>query len=109
MAAEHLRPAARTLLLACAEFARACGRAMTGPAPLDRAPLISARNAFEAAVDSARRERLTRDLTFDAVSPYFGLIFAADSLYGHLGDLADRIEERTGGGRALSADPTRRA
>ena len=89
----RLRPAAETLLTAQAAFARACGAAMAAGARIDRAPLNQAHAAFQASVETVRRERLTRDLTLEEISPNFGLVFAAESLHANLGDLADRIED----------------
>ena len=95
-AGTHLKPAAEALLQTQAAFARSCGVAMASNAPIDRAPLNAAHVAFQAAVEGVRRERLTRDLTLEGISPYFGLVFAAESLHANLGDLADRIEEAQG-------------
>jgi hypothetical protein len=92
-AGAHLRPAAQALLTAQAAFARACGAALAAGQVVDRSPLILAHDHFQAAVEGVRRERLTRDLTVEAISPYFGLVFAAESLHANLLDLADRIEE----------------
>ncbi len=95
-AGRHLKPSAQALLAAQAAFARACGTALVSGGALDRAPLRQAHEAFQAAVEGVRRERLTRDLTVEAIGPYFGLVFAAESLHVNLFDLADRIEEAQG-------------
>jgi uncharacterized membrane protein YccC len=95
-AAARLAPAAETLLAAQAAFARTCGAAMVSGEAIDRTPLNAAHDAFQAVIAEVRRERLTRDATLEEISPYFGLVFAAESLHANLGDLADRIAEAQG-------------
>ena len=96
VAEARLGEAAQALLLAEAAFARGCGAALLEGRPPERDMLTQARARFGAAVEAIRRERLTRELTFEGISPYFGLVFAAESLQRNLGDLADRIEETQG-------------
>ncbi|HTK36729.1 MAG TPA: FUSC family protein [Caulobacteraceae bacterium] len=105
-AGAHLKPAAQALLGAQAAFARACSVAMATGLTVDRAPLNRAHEMFQTAVEGVRREHLTRDLTIEAISPYFGLVFAAEGLHVNLLDLADRIEEAQG--RRTGQAPTDR-
>lgn len=84
---------AQEMLRCEAGFMRACGQAVHERKRLDRAALDTTHEAFQRAVEALRRERLTGELTFDAVSPVFGLTFAIESLYRNLSDLAERIGE----------------
>ncbi len=93
--ARRMAPAAEALLRAQATFLRLCADRLND-GRIDRVGLSAAHDAFQAAVDEVRRERLTTDLTVEGVSPLFGAVFAAESLYRNLGDLADRIEEAAG-------------
>ena len=103
-AGAHLRPAAAALLAAEAAFARTCGAALLSRAPLDRGPLDRADDAFQARIEAMRREHLTSDLTVEEIGPYFGVVFAAESLHRNLNDLADRVEEANGRAVGPAAD-----
>jgi uncharacterized membrane protein YccC len=104
-AAPQFREAAAALLRAEAQFMRASAAALAAREPLDRSAVEAADARFQAAVEGLRLEHLTAALTFEAVSPVFGLVFAVESLHRHLADLADRIEEA----RLGAARPARRA
>jgi uncharacterized membrane protein YccC len=98
----RVAPAAEALLRAEAAFLRLCADRLND-GRIERAGLAAAYGAFQASVEAVRRERLTSDLTVEAVSPLFGAVFATESLYRNLGDLADRIEETAGTRPAATA------
>jgi uncharacterized membrane protein YccC len=86
-------PAARAMLDAEIAFLAACDRALGEDATVDRTGFDAAHARFQAALASFRQAHLTHDLTFDAIGGVFGLAFGLESLFGNLGDLADRIDE----------------
>jgi uncharacterized membrane protein YgaE (UPF0421/DUF939 family) len=49
--------------------------------------------SVEQAVADAERERVTHAMDLETVGAVFSFAFAVESLYGHLNDLADRIDE----------------
>jgi len=84
----------RRMLQAEMAMLAACMTAITEQAAVVQPPMFAAsHDEFQDAVAALRRERLTRDLTFDAVGAVFSFAFALESLYENLGDLADRIDE----------------
>ena len=85
-------PGAR-MLRGDAAFLDACRTALAGGRTVDRSGLAERHDALEAAVTALRRERVTHALTLETVGAAFSFTFALESLYGHLGDMADRIDE----------------
>jgi uncharacterized membrane protein YccC len=84
----------RAMLTADALMLQACVQALKSRTTVERPPqLVEAHDAFQDAVANLRRERVTRDLTFDAIGSVFSFSFALESLYAHLADMADRIDE----------------
>ena len=81
------------MLRADATFLEACRAALRTDATVDRGELSARHDAVQAAVADLRRERLTDAFTLETVGAMFSFAFALESLYGHLGDLADRIDE----------------
>ena len=82
------------MLLADVVLLEACAEALTQRQAVVRPPELPDRHdAFQDAVAALRRERLTRDLTFETVGAVFSFAFALEGLYANLGDLADRIDE----------------
>ncbi len=94
-------PGAR-MLRADAVFLEACRTALQANATVTRGELAIRHDEVQAAVATLRSERLTQALDLDTVGALFSFAFALESLYGHLGDLADRIDE------AALGRPTRR-
>ena len=90
------------MLRADATFLEACRAALEANATVARGDLVTRHDQVQAAVAALRRERLTQDLDLDTVGAVFSFAFALESLYAHLGDLADRIDE------AALGRPTRR-
>jgi gas vesicle protein len=88
-------PGARAMLDAEIAFLAACDRALAQDTTVDRDGMDDAHASFQAALASFRQAHLTHDLTFDAIGGVFGLAFGLESLFGNLGDLADRIDEST--------------
>lgn len=90
----QLSEAGRQMLEAEALMLQACVRALTSQTAVEHPlELAAAHDLFQEAVATLRRERVTRDLTFDTIGSVFSFAFALESLYAHLGDLADRIDE----------------
>ncbi|MGC1303492.1 MAG: FUSC family protein [Caulobacteraceae bacterium] len=90
----QLAEAGRGMLEAEAAMLEACATALNQQIVVETPQaLADAHDAFQDAVASLRRERVTRDLTFDTVGSVFSFAFALESLYAHLGDMADRINE----------------
>jgi uncharacterized membrane protein YccC len=85
-------PGAR-MLRADAAFLEACRVALRANATVARGDLIARHDMVQAAVHDLRRERLTASFDLETVGATFSFAFALESLYGHLGDLADRIDE----------------
>ena len=85
-------PGAR-MVRADAAFLEACRTALQSNATVERGDLVARHDVVQAAVADLRRERLTQALDLDTVGAVFSFAFALESLYGHLGDLADRIDE----------------
>jgi uncharacterized membrane protein YccC len=85
-------PGAR-MLRADAAFLEACREALAGGREVDRAGLAERHDQLEAAVHALRRERVTHALTLETVGAAFAFTFALENLYGHLRDLADRVDE----------------
>ena len=76
-----------------AVFLEACRAALQTNATVDRGDLAARHDRVQAAVAALRRERLTQNFDLETVGATFSFAFALESLYGHLGDLADRIDE----------------
>jgi hypothetical protein len=89
----RLGPGARAMLEADIAFLKACDLALAEDAPVDRSGFDDAHASFQAALAAFREAHLTHDLTFEAIGGVFGLAFGLESLFGNLGDLADRIDE----------------
>ncbi len=90
----QLSSAGRAMLEAEAAMLLACVTALKRRTTVEHPPeLAEAHDAFQEAVASLRRERVTHDLTFDTIGSVFSFAFALESLYAHLGDMADRIDE----------------
>ena len=85
-------PGAR-MLRADAAFLEACRVALRTDATVARGDLTGRHDMVQAAVHDLRRERLTASFDLETVGATFSFAFALESLYGHLGDLADRIDE----------------
>ncbi len=81
------------MLRADAAFLESCRQALEENATVQRGELAAWHDRVQAAVAELRRERLTQDLDLDTVGAVFSFAFALESLYGHLNDLADRIDE----------------
>ena len=81
------------MLRAGAAFLEACRTALAQNATVERGELAARHEAAQGAVADLRRERLTDAFTLETVGAMFSFAFALDSLYAHLGDLADRIDE----------------
>jgi uncharacterized membrane protein YccC len=81
------------MLRADAAFLLACRDALATGRTVDRSDLIERHDQLEAAVHTLRRERVTHDFTLETVGAAFSFTFALESLYGHLGDMADRVDE----------------
>lgn len=94
-AAGLIGPPAAAMLTAAGSFLRILAGALESGV-IDRSGLREAHDMFQGAVEALRRDRLTRDLTFEVVSPVFGIAYSVEALYRNLGDLADRIEEASG-------------
>jgi uncharacterized membrane protein YccC len=62
-------------------------------APEDAAPLRTAVADFNAAIDAARREGLTRDLPADVVGRIFGSVFLVEQLHRDLDDFVARVRD----------------
>ena len=71
----------------------ACRAALAADAPVRRGAIATGHDAFQAAMTALRREKLTDAFDLETVGAMFSFAFALESLYGHLGDLADRIDE----------------
>ncbi len=69
------------------------------PTP-DPQALAQPQAVFETAVEGVRQAKLTSDMTFEAVSRVFGLVFALEGLTADVGDLCDRVTELDVGGPA---------
>ena len=90
----QLSDAGRRMLQAETVMLNACVAALKTQEVVERPDaLAEAHDLFQDAIASLRRERVTRELTFDTVGAVFSFAFALESLYAHLGDLADRIDE----------------
>jgi uncharacterized membrane protein YccC len=90
----QLSEAGRRMLEAEAAMLNACVTALQQRNVVSPPPdLAEAHDAFQDAIASLRRERVTRELTFDTVGSVFSFAFAVESLYAHLGDMADRVDE----------------
>ncbi len=89
----RLGPGARAMLEADIAFLIACDKALADDVAVDRAGFDEAHTSFQSALTAFREAHLTHDLTFDAIGGVFGLAFGLESLFGNLGDLADRIDE----------------
>jgi uncharacterized membrane protein YccC len=89
-------PGAR-MLRADAAFLDACRMALAGGRTVDRSVLAERHEELEAAVHALRRERVTHGFTLETVGAAFSFSFALESLYGHLGDMADRVDEAATG------------
>ena len=87
-------PGAR-MLRADAAFLEGCRAALQTNATVQPGELAARHDAVQAAVTDLRRERLTQGFDLETVGATFSFTFALESLYGHLGDLADRIDEAT--------------
>ena len=85
-------PGAR-MLTADATFLEACRTALRTNATVVRADLAARRDIVQTVVAALRRERLTDAFTLETVGAMFSFAFALESLYAHLGDLCDRIDE----------------
>ena len=81
------------LLRACVAFLEASRGALATGGAVRRGELAREHDAFQSALVALRREQGTRGLTLETVGAVFSFAFALESLYGHLGDLADRIDE----------------
>jgi uncharacterized membrane protein YccC len=89
----RLGPGARAMLNAEIAFLSACDQALAQDTTVDRTGFDEAHTQFQQALASFREAHLTYDLTFDAIGGVFGLAFGLESLFGNLGDLADRIDD----------------
>lgn len=94
----RLEPGAVELLRFEAVFMRRCAEALAARAGVDRTGRADAVQAFEADIEALRSARVTQSLGFAEAGPIFALAFALESLDRNLGDLADRIDETSGGG-----------
>jgi hypothetical protein len=90
---ERLSEPGARMLRGDAAFLAACRAALTANTTVDRGELAARHDALEAAANALRRERVTHDFTLETVGAAFSFLFALESLYRHLGDLADRIDE----------------
>ena len=93
---ERVGPVAVSLLEAIATRLRNSAGALDSSQATPPDSLDQARAAFEAAVQHTRDDRLTAEISFDAASRVFGLVFALESLLANLSDLAGRIAEVAG-------------
>lgn len=91
-AAELAMPAA-ALLRAMAEELMTLAQALRDRREPPEPAIGDPRAAFEAAVERARQARLMAGMSFDAAARVFGMVFALESLLGHLADLRERIAE----------------
>ncbi len=91
--AKPLVPSATALLLALSGALRSWAGAIQTRAPLPDTAVADAQAAFEDAVAKIRAARLTADMTVDAASRVFSLVFALESLVANIADLGDRLAE----------------
>ena len=90
---ERLVPSAAGLLSALADALGAWAVAIQNRAPIGATSVEAAQATFEVAVAEVRAARLTADMTVDAASRLFGLVFALESLVDNIADLGDRLAE----------------
>jgi uncharacterized membrane protein YccC len=104
---ERLSEPGARMLRADAAFLEACRAALAGYRTVDRAALAARHEQLEAAVHALRRERVTHAFTLETVGAAFAFTFALENLYGHLGDMADRVDEAALGRPERSASRLR--
>ena len=81
------------VLEAYGAFLAACRASLNnGPRP-DRVAFAKAHVDFQDAVQALRAAGVMRGIPFDDLAQTFGFVFAVESLYGNLSDLADRLQE----------------
>lgn len=83
-------------LQAYVNFLAECRISLTGAARPDRVAFAKAHADFQDAVQALRAAGVMRGIPFDDLAQTFGFVFAVESLYSNLSDLADRLQEAAG-------------
>ena len=91
---EGMIKAGDAVLLAYGVFLAGCRASLgkNGPRP-DRVAFAKAHADFQDAVQALRAAGVMRGIPFDDLAQAFGFVFAVESLYSNLSDLADRLQE----------------
>jgi hypothetical protein len=91
--AEGMIAPGEALLGAYVAFLLACRTSLTGGARPDRVAFAKAHADFQDSVQALRAAGVMRGIPFDDLAQTFGFVFAVESLYSNLSDLADRLQE----------------